>query len=442
MSIKKFEAFQGKEITAVDKFIKSLDLEDSKDIIKFLSNIASSIDRPLSTFKGEYLAAKKAKNMNSDGKFGYLKIFFSISDGVILKTKSSKEPRYSDEYIQKYLNKNGYATKKQLDGPNVRGLTGKLTIVKDIKTLKEDDYVVLNAEGYSNLIHGQIYKEKLENGSEQIYVMTKPSMGYKFNDIPYMISPNEADKKLVKYSYSSYMKILNKDKPIQHTYISLLEDEDKPLYQEMDKIVEDTILFLENNIMTNSDLDSYAWDDARFAKIGNADFALVFDLDKILEGQSLKAMKRDRSSNKSGLLPRIDDEFYKKINKDKYRKLKNKSGETDENSFSKFLVLDILEEAIFVMKDRGRGYMNMNNGFGSERILISLYRLYSEDKITQNSLFNEIEKFDVRLYRDFMFLLKDISDEQSNDNGRHRRGRGDRYNRGGYDYYDNFGSKW
>lgn len=187
MSIKKFEAFQGKEITSVNKFLKSLDIGDSKDIIKFLSNLASSIDRPLSTFKGEYLAAKKAKNMTSDGRLGYLKIFFSLSSGIVIKTKSTKETRYSEEHIQKILNKKGYATKKQLSGPNVRYLTGKLTILKDIKTLKEDDYIVLNAEGYSHLIYGQIYKETLESGLEQMYVMTAPSMGWDIDSMIFLI---------------------------------------------------------------------------------------------------------------------------------------------------------------------------------------------------------------------------------------------------------------
>lgn len=258
-----------------------------------------------------------------------------------------------------------------------------------------------------------------------------------------MISPNEADKKLKKYDYLSYMKILNKGKAVQHTYISLLEDSDEPIYQEMDKLTQDTVSFLENNIMTDSNLESYTWNDERFGKMDNADFALVFDLDQILKGPSLKGMKRDRSASKSGLLPRIDDEFYKKVNQDKYRTKKNKNaGEI----YSKFLVLDVLHEAIYLAKERnrrgGRGFGGYyqdrgSSSYNSERILMSLYELYIEDKISQPDLFDTINKFDGSLYRDFMFILNDFSREDNDGGFRQRRGGG--YD---YDYYDDYVRKW
>lgn len=294
MSIKKFEAFQGKEITSVDKFIKSLDLEDSKDIIDFLSSVAHEIDRPLSSFKGEYLPVKKAKNMDSDGRLGYLKMFFSLKSGLLTQTKTTKSKNNSEDYINSLLHKKGYVSQDLLDGPNLRGIAGKLSVIKDIKKLKNNDHVVLNVNGYSNLIHGQIYKEELEDGIEQIYVMTYPKSNYVFEDIPYMISPNESDKLLRKKGYNCFLKILSKGNPVKHTYIGLLEDSDKPIYQEMDKITEENVKFLSNNVVCNSGLSSYRWSQESFNYIENSDFALVFDLDKISEGISLNKLKSDR----------------------------------------------------------------------------------------------------------------------------------------------------
>lgn len=77
-----FEAFESKNISAIEKFLKQLNKEDAKDFIDTLKNISTHTDIPLSLFKGEYVSAMKAIKYYKEGD-KIVKFWFSIKDGLI-----------------------------------------------------------------------------------------------------------------------------------------------------------------------------------------------------------------------------------------------------------------------------------------------------------------------------------------------------------------------
>lgn len=125
-------------------------------------------------------------------------------------------------------------------------------------------------------------------------------------------------------------------------------------------------------------------------------------------------------------MPRINDEFYRKINKDKYRKLKLKSKGIDaDDEYDRNIVIDALREAILVLRGRSR-----SNEFNSYQIFIKLLELYIDGDITQSDLFKTLERFDPKLYRDFRYLMDHIEDEINF---------GSKYKKVGYGYgYDDY----
>lgn len=395
-NIKHFEAFNSKETSAVSKFLKGLEAEKYKDFLDFISDVSDTIDRPLSKFNGQYLSAKKAKKLEAkdNSRFGYLKIFFTLKDGIVSKTITSRDLDYSKSYIDEFLNNNGYLSKNDLNSTYLSRLKGKLKNIKNVNSLKNEDIVVFKING--NLRSGQIYKEELEDKKTQTYVMVSalPS-----NDIPYMISPNESDKMLRKYGYSSFIKIAIDDKSMKYSYISLVEKDDDAdgLSQELDQTISDTVKFMTHNYRTNSDLDRYRWDDKNRQIVDKADFALVLDIDEIIDtGESLSKIKNSRSSNKP--LPRIDDEYFKKLNISKYRSAKAKNSKTEFIDDIKYMILDALDRAMFKMSRMMRDSRDI---FGLE-YLSSLYYSFRASEITTDELFNYIAKFDRRLYDEIL----------------------------------------
>ncbi len=413
--IKQFEAFKGKEVDAINKFLKSIKKEDSVKLIDMLSNIATKIDRPLSAFNGEYLPVTKAKTINKENlrsdSYGYLKIFFSVSGGVTLITKSNTRTMYYEDYLNEFLNKRGFVSENQLENLSSK-INGKLVIVKDYKNLENDDLVVVKFTSSNALRNGYIYKEILENGQEDIFAMTNINTGH----IPYMISPNEANKKIRAFDKAYYsMLSSNGNKLTNHTYLGLVEESDKPLYQDLDSITRSTSLFLEKNIPT-SNLTDKTWNDDYMKLLESSDFALVLDLDKIISSStSLRDEKAKRTDLKKGILPRIDDEYYKKLNKSKYNSKLSKGVDSEKEIILEALYYYIKKMSSYNSKYTS-GYSSYDNyGRSSDgyhmALIEDLYFSYRDGYIDTKKLLDTLYECDPRTCR---FIMQSIHKGRDN----------------------------
>lgn len=87
--LKLFEAFASKSISAIEKFLKSLDDQDRNEFVDTLKSISDDTDIPLSNFKGEYVKSMTAIKMNSE-EDKLVKFWFSLEDGLTGITTTKK----------------------------------------------------------------------------------------------------------------------------------------------------------------------------------------------------------------------------------------------------------------------------------------------------------------------------------------------------------------
>ena len=109
--IKLFEAFANKNISAIEKFLKLLDKEDSNNFVDFLKSVSEKTDIPLSNFDGKYVSTLKAIKMNVEGDY-ILKFWFSIENGFVGVTTTrsftlqSGEDWMKSAFIQNFISNN------------------------------------------------------------------------------------------------------------------------------------------------------------------------------------------------------------------------------------------------------------------------------------------------------------------------------------------------
>lgn len=99
--IQLFESFKSKHISSIEIFLKKVNDRTYSSFLNSLINISIRSDIPLSTFKGEYMNAKKAILVNSKTD-DIVKLWFSLDNGFIDYTMNNKNGRYGVEGVTDY----------------------------------------------------------------------------------------------------------------------------------------------------------------------------------------------------------------------------------------------------------------------------------------------------------------------------------------------------
>lgn len=318
INIKHFEAFNGKEISAVSKFLKEMNPSESIKLIQILSSVSRAIDRPLSDFNAEYMSSNKARLLQKkEFRDGYLKIYFSVDEGIIDMTLSTKS---ETSLIRKILKNKGYVN---LDSLKRTNLTGEFALTKKYSSLKEGDSVIISDE--SNCYAGIIYNEKVKDDAldlniDNTFILTNYSYNSK---TPFTLSQYDVLKKKKETGFGRYFQLSNMSERGE-VILERVSDNREPAYQKIDDITQSDLDFLRGEWRCTSSLDDLNWTTESFDRIQNTDFCIVIDLDEITKNStSLNSMKNDRKKRKEDILPRIDDDFYRALNKSKYRSSSN-----------------------------------------------------------------------------------------------------------------------
>ncbi len=318
MIIKQFEAFNSKDISSINRFLKNMNGDDAYEFISDITSIAEELDKPVSIFKGKYMSSKSASKIEGKDKSvqeNYLKFWFSLKDGYLGKTISRKDN--PSPYSSSIMNENGMLDTSQMLFIRERFYNkGVLTPITDYKSIKTGDEVIFIPSAGANPISSIVYME--DDGEViQVYLLQNS-----FKDTVRMQNTDNVLKKYNKlYSYRIYRRYIdeyNKEFKIGHLSILKYTKTTDEIHQNLSSIkndILDKVFFLNNNKVCNNHLRTYNWNKDLYTKLSNADYTLVIDLESI-DNIKLSDIKARRLDNKPQ--PRVDDEYYKRVNKKRW----------------------------------------------------------------------------------------------------------------------------